>query len=355
MDHAPKILVVDDTPANIKVLDAVLSPRGYEVLAAANGEEGLAKVASEQPDLVLLDVLMPGIDGHEVCRRLRADPATQLLPVVMMTASGEQEKIKAIEAGADDFVLKPFNQAELVARVKSLLRIKDYHDSLELERQRSADLLRVILPHEIIEELETTKGVQPRRYEDVAVLFCDIAGFTGYCDGREPQEIISKLQELVEAYEELMVIHELRKIKTIGDCFMATCGLLHKVDNPVLNCVRCGSDMVEVVKQIQPEWEVRVGIHVGPVVAGVLGHRQYQFDLWGDTVNTASRMESNGPNGSVTLSRAALDQVAELCDCESLGMAPIKGKGELEMFRFVGFNEAGPPPSGGAAQLWGGA
>jgi adenylate cyclase len=128
-----RVLVVDDTPHNIKLLEAVLLPRGYAVIPATPGPEALAKVATEPPDLILCDVVMLGLDGYEVCRRLRADPATRLLPVVMVTASGEQEKIKAIEAGADDFLMKPFNQAELLARVKSLIRIKEYHDTIQAQ------------------------------------------------------------------------------------------------------------------------------------------------------------------------------------------------------------------------------
>src|SRR6188508_1329653 len=130
MERQPKILVVDDTPSNIKVLDAALTPRGYAVIGAGSGAEGLRSIAEEAPDLVLLDVVMPGMDGYEVCRRLRADPATQLLPVIMITASGDQEKVRAIEAGADDFIQKPFDQAELLARVRSLLRIKRFQDEL---------------------------------------------------------------------------------------------------------------------------------------------------------------------------------------------------------------------------------
>ena len=139
MDRQPKILVVDDTPPNIKLLDAVLAPRGYEVAAATSGREALEKVATERPDLVLCDVVMPGMDGYEVCRRLRHDPATRLLPVVMITASGDAEKIKAIEAGADDFIPKPFNQAELLARVKSLLRIKEYQDTIQAQAAELAE------------------------------------------------------------------------------------------------------------------------------------------------------------------------------------------------------------------------
>ncbi len=131
MTDEPLVLAVDDLPANVRLLDAVLSPRGYRVLGAGSGPEALALAAERRPDLVLLDIVMPEMDGYEVCRRLRQDPATAFLPVVMITASGDQERLLAIEAGADDFVAKPFDQAELVARVRSLLRIKRYHDTIE--------------------------------------------------------------------------------------------------------------------------------------------------------------------------------------------------------------------------------
>src|SRR5436190_1176145 len=138
------ILIVDDTPANIRLLDAVLSSRGYRVRAATSGVEALEAVAAEPPDLILLDIVMPGMTGYDVCQRLRSEPATEMLPIVMITASGEQEKIKALEAGADDFVLKPFDRAELLARVKSLLRIKEYLDIVEQQAAELAELNRTL-------------------------------------------------------------------------------------------------------------------------------------------------------------------------------------------------------------------
>jgi DNA-binding response OmpR family regulator len=133
MDEQGSILVVDDLPQNVRLLEAILAPRGYRVSAATSGPEALATVAAESIDLVLLDILMPAMDGYAVCRALRVEPSTSFLPVVMITASGEQEKVAAIEAGADDFIAKPFDQAELLARVKSLLRIKRYHDTIETQ------------------------------------------------------------------------------------------------------------------------------------------------------------------------------------------------------------------------------
>ena len=144
MTDEPLVLAVDDLPANVRLLDAVLSPRGYRVLGAGSGPEALALVAEHRPDLVLLDIVMPEMDGYEVCRRLRQDPATAFLPVVMITASGDQERLLAIEAGADDFVAKPFDQAELLARVRSLLRIKRYHDTIEGQAAELAEWNRTL-------------------------------------------------------------------------------------------------------------------------------------------------------------------------------------------------------------------
>src|SRR5688500_294065 len=130
MTETITILAVDDQPANLRLLDAVLSPRGYRVVHATSGEQALELLPSSAVDLVLLDIVMPGIDGYEVCRRIRTAPETAFLPVVMITASGHQEKTRAIEAGADDFVSKPFDQSELLARMASLARIKRYHDTI---------------------------------------------------------------------------------------------------------------------------------------------------------------------------------------------------------------------------------
>src|SRR5438874_1804656 len=137
--RAPHILIVDDTPVNIKLLETVLKPQGYQLTSAGGGQEGLDRAIMAPPDLVLLDILMPGMDGYEVCTRLRANPATEALPIVMITASGEQQRVRALEVGADDFIQKPFNQAELLARVKSLLRIKAYQDTI---REQAAELAR---------------------------------------------------------------------------------------------------------------------------------------------------------------------------------------------------------------------
>jgi adenylate cyclase len=341
------VLVVDDNEINRDLLSRRLMREGYRVETAANGRESLEMIRQHAFALVLLDVMMPEMNGYQVLQHLKADADLRHIPVVMVSALAEIDSVvRCIELGAEDYLTKPFNPVLLKARVNACLEKKRLRDRevlhlrrIEEERKRADELLHVILPPQIVEELKSTDTVRPRLYENVAVLFCDIVGFTPYCENREPEEVISSLQRLVEAYEELALRHHMQKIKTIGDSFMATAGLLETVANPALACVECGLEMVEIARALPTQWDVRVGIHVGSVMAGVVGHRQYLFDLWGDTVNTAARVESHAPEGAVAVSAAAWEQVSGRCYGESQGLVLVKGKGAMEMYRVRGLRE----------------
>jgi adenylate cyclase len=165
------------------------------------------------------------------------------------------------------------------------------------------------------------------------VLFGDIAGFTAYGDQHSPDEVHRHLQSLVEQFEQIVTVHGLEKIKTIGDSFMATAGLLAPAENPALACVRCGLAMIEATHAQPPHWRLRVGVHVGPVIAGVVGHRKYQYDVWGDTVNIASRLEQAAAPGTLCVTGNTWTHVASDCSGQSLGNTALKGKGDLELFR----------------------
>jgi len=334
------LLVVDDNELNRDMLTRRLQRLGYTVSCAENGREALKKIRTESFDLLLLDIIMPVMDGFEVLEQLQAEPLLRDIPVIVLSASDQLDHVvKCIQKGATDYLTKPFNPVLLQARIGSCLERKRLHDQeisylrqIEEEKQRSDELLHVILPREIAAELKDTQAVKPRRFEKVAVLFCDVVGFTAYSERHRPEEILSHLQTLVETFEQLCVQHGLEKIKTIGDCFMATAGLLAPLDNPALDCVKCGLGMVTAARSLPACWNVRVGVHVGPLIAGVVGHRKYQYDVWGDTVNTAARMQTAANAGSVCVNSATWNLIAEHCCGRPLGRIKVKDKGEQELF-----------------------
>ncbi|MFC1849705.1 adenylate/guanylate cyclase domain-containing protein [candidate division CSSED10-310 bacterium] len=336
-----QILVVDDNATNRLILSRMLIKHGHDVEFALNGREALEKLGQKPFDMVLLDIVMPEMDGYQVLEYLKNDPVLRHIPVIMISSVGEIESVvKCITMGAEDYLQKPFNKVLLNARVNASLEKKRFRDQeqeylrqLSEERKRSDELLHVILPEIIIRELKSSNAVKPRRFENVAVLFCDIVGFTSYCDKHPPEIVVFHLQELIKNYEKCTLDHNVQKIKTIGDAFMAAAGLLDRVENPVLNCVKLGLQMVSLAPQFEPQWQVRVGIHVGSVMAGIIGDRQYLFDIWGDTVNTAQRVEHNGAINAVNVSKAAWQQITDVCQGQSTGLFEIKGKGKLEIFQ----------------------
>ncbi len=343
------MLVVDDDEGNRDILSRWLLREGHTVAVAANGRQALEMIRAQPFDLVLLDILMPEMNGFEVLEQLKADAQLRHLPVILISAFNEIDSVaNGIKLGAEDYLPKPFNAVLLQARISACLekkRLRDrevrYLQQIKQEQQRADELLHVIFPTQIVQELKATNTVRARRYENVAVLFCDIVGFTPFCDKFQPEQVVPFLQHLIETWEEIALRHDVDKIKTIGDAFMAASGLLRPAaDCPILNCVRCGLEMITATQQLPTGWNLRVGIHAGPVVAGVIGRRQYLFDLWGDTVNTAARMESHGVPGKVVLSGTAWKLIAGRCQGESLQHIPVKGKGPMEMVRFDGFRDS---------------
>lgn len=313
---------------------------GHQVVEAEDGESALEKLSEGGFDVVLLDIMMPTMDGYEVLCRIRETPEFELLPVIMISGVDDMDSVvRCIELGADDYLLKPARAALLRARVRACVERKLARDQeraylkrIESEQQRADELLSAIFPGSLVDELKDTQTIRPRRHENVAVMFCDVVDFTPYCEQHRPEAVVKALQEMVHAFEVIAERHGLEKIKTIGDAFMATGNLLHDLENPVLNCVRAGQEMIAASRAQPAGWSVRVGVHIGPVVAGVVGHRQYLFDVWGDTVNTAARIESQGVADAVALSSDAWEKVRDVCVGESLGLCDLKGKEPMELF-----------------------
>lgn len=334
------ILIVDDNEDNRYTLMRRLKREGYANLTSAeNGQEALELLAGRPFDLVLLDIMMPVLNGYETLEKIKSDMRLRDIPVIMITAVGEIDSIvSCIESGAEDHLQKPFNAALLRARVRASLekkRLRDqqagYLKEIEVEKKRADDLLHAILPAAAVHELKATNTVRPQRFEDVAVLFCDVVGFTNYCDKNSPEIVVSHLQSLVQAFEAISAKHGLEKIKTIGDAYLATAGLLQRIEDPAIASVRAGIDMVDTVRNHEAGWEVRVGIHMGPLVGGVIGHKQYSFDIWGDTVNTAARISGKAEPSSVLVSDIVWRNTTDVFEGTSKGLVELKGKGTVEL------------------------
>ncbi|HEV3168068.1 MAG TPA: response regulator, partial [Isosphaeraceae bacterium] len=322
---------MDDTPQNTRLLDAVLSPRGYRVVAAESGGEGLAKIRSEQPDLVLLDIVMPDLSGLEVCRQIRSDPITRLLPVVMLTSSGDQDKASAIEAGADDFIARPFNQPELLARVRSLLRIKAYYDTIQTQAAELAQWNRTLETRvrTQVEELERlgrlrrflspqvadlvmstgNEGMLESHRREITVVFGDLRGFTAFSETAEPEDVMAVLREFHTELGQLVFRFEGTLEWFAGDGIMTIFNDPFPCPEPTLRAVRMALAMRARFGELAMAWRKRgydldlgIGIAAGYATLGKIGFAdRFEYAPVGSVVNLASRLCDEAQGGQILL------------------------------------------------------
>src|SRR3954471_10151567 len=326
---AQKILVVDDTPQNIKLLGDLLTAKGYEVTTAANGELALESIAKHPPDLVLLDVMMPGLNGYEVCRKIRENPATALLPVVMCTSlDPHQERIKGIEAGADDFLSKPVNQPELFARVKSLLRIKNLQD------ERLARLKSFFSP-QLAEAIAAGKGeeILKTHRREITVAFFDLRGFTAFTDSAEPEEVIELLRQYHAALGKLVLEHEGTLERFAGDAVMVFFNDPVPVERPAEHAVRAALAMHEAFLPIAAHWKKRgyelglgVGIAQGYATLGAIGFEgRWDYAAIGNVTNLAARLCAEAQAGQILADRKTMAALESAFEFDPLGPLTLKG------------------------------
>ena len=352
----PRILVVDDQPESIRLLHAVLSPRGYSVDSVSSGAEALERLAAEPaPDLVLLDVVMPEIDGYEVCRRIRATPATELLPIVMLTASSGEERLRALEAGADDFLMKPFDQAELLARARSLIRIKHYHDTIrqqatelaewnrELEDRveeqvaqidRMGRLKRFLSPQ--VADLIVSSGddsfLESHRRE-ITVVFCDLRGFTAFAETAEPEVTMTVLREYHTALGDLVFRFEGTLERFTGDGLMVFFNDPMPCPDASIRSVRMAVAMRDRVADLAEEWHrsghelgFSVGIAQGYATLGRVGFEgRFDYAAIGTVTNLAARLCDAADAGKILVSQRVHAAVDDLVVSNQVSELPLKG------------------------------
>jgi adenylate cyclase len=338
------ILVVDDNTSNRDVLARRLTREGHKVVTAANGAAALTLVARQDFDVILLDLIMPGMSGFEVLRRLKATERTTHIPVIVISALDELDSVvRCIEAGAEDYLTKPFNPILLRARVGASLekkwlrdREKKFIADLEQEKRRSEALLLNILPQKIVDRIRDGEKVIADRILEATILFCDLVGFTTLSQELPADRLIDFLSKIFSAFDRLASEQGVEKIKTIGDAYMVVAGIPEAQFDHAVRIATLGLRMIHAVDAIAKATDLklraRIGIHTGPVVAGVIGTHKFAYDVWGDTVNTASRMESHSLPGRIQISAATRLALGDRFDLERRGTIEIKGKGLMETF-----------------------
>ena len=371
MSASAKLLVVDDTPMNVKMLADILAFKGYQVVTAAGGNEALAKVKAESPDLVLLDVMMPDLNGYDVCRAIRADPATEMLPVVMVTALDPlQERVKGIEAGADDFLSKPINQPELLARVRSLLRIKEFYDTVQSQAGQLAEWnkrleervqeqvaqldrlgrLKSFFSPQLAESIINGGGedLLKTHRREVVVAFLDMRGFTAFTDESEPEEVMSVLADYHRAMGPLILAHEGTLERFAGDGMMIFFNDPIKLENPTQNAVKMALAMQKNFAPLRAAWKKRgydldlgIGIVQGYATLGAIGYEgRWDYACIGSVTNLASRLCSEAKGGQILTNQKTLARIEDAVEAEPLGEVTLKGIAHLvPVFNITGFKQ----------------
>lgn len=324
------ILVVDDNEINRDLLDRQLRRHGLDVTLAENGTKALELLAKHKFDLVLLDIVMPELGGYEVIREIKSHHETQDIPVIFMTGkTTAADETKGFKLGAVDYISKPFNPMVVKARVRT-------HLELVKQRREIEDLLENTLPRKVIRELKQTGKSKPESFENVTIMFSDFVNFTGISAAVSPEILIGELSEIFSAFDEIIYKYDCERIKTIGDAYLAVCGIPQQNPDHARNIINCAIEIVQYLKErnskSQYHWENRIGIHSGPAVGGIVGTRKYLYDIFGDAVNTASRIETSSEPLRIGVSETTRNFVKEDFELTSRGKIDLKGKGKTELF-----------------------
>jgi len=330
--NKPVVLITDDSVENLQILSELLK-EDYRVKVAKNGPKALDILRSDNGiDLILLDIMMPEMDGFEVCETIKRDSAIAHIPVIFLTALNDAtDETRAFRAGGADFITKPFNADVVKARIRT-------HLDLANERKFTQELLHIMLPENVIRELKTSGVYIPEKHSNTSVMFCDLDGFTAISSTMPPEDLIRELTEIFTRFDEIASQNQVMRIKTIGDAYMAVSGI--GMNNPgpgALNMVNAGLQLIEYLEARNEsaglKWKCRVGIHTGEIISGLVGKSRFQYDVMGDHVNIASRVETNGIPMQVTVTAAT---AALLPDTgfrkESLGEVFLKGKGNMHLY-----------------------
>lgn len=332
-----RILIVDDVEENLKVLTETLTQQGFHPLQAKNGERAIQIAKKAQPDLILLDIKMPGMSGYETIAVLKSDPETVDIPVIFISALNQiEDKVKGFTAGAVDYVSKPFQKEEVIARVTTHLKLRQAQKDIEIEREKSEQLLRNVLPQAVAKELKDTGLSQPQQFKDVSILFSDFVQFTHYSSQLDAITLIEELNDMFTEFDNIMEKNGCERIKTIGDAYLAVCGVPDHKEDHAIKLTKASLEMKSYLEErnntSKIKWQIRIGIHSGEIVGGIVGTKKYLYDIFGNSVNIASRMESNSEPMKINVSEETYEHIKNSFKCTKREPIDVKGIGFTNMY-----------------------
>jgi len=350
MSERGRILVVDDLRTNRLKLSLGLKQQGHTVAEAENGRQALDMLCAESFDLVLLDIMMPEMDGYEVLERMKKDDDLRGIPVIVISAQDELESVvRGIELGAEDYLPKSFDPVLLRARIDACLekkRLRDmeqaYVREIQMEREKSERLLLNVLPAPIAERLKKNQEIIADSFSDVSVMFIDIVNFTPLVSRMQPADMVTMLNHVFSAFDALVDRYGLEKVKTSGDSYLVVGNLSAPNGDHVEAMANLALGVIAMTSQFSRNdgapFQFRIGIHAGSVMAGVIGIKKFIYDLWGDTVNTASRMESQGLPDAIQVTQEVYDRLKDRYTFRPRGEIQVKGKGNMMTYLLDGKN-----------------
>lgn len=365
----PHILIVDDKQENLKILSEMLKHDGFNLLIAMDGERAVNIARKEVPDIILLDIMMPKMNGYEACQLIKENPITKDIPVIFMSALNEtHNKVQGLKLGAVDYITKPFQIAEVKARIKTHLdlqllqkalqeknqllekeieerkraedKLNDYARKLEIEQKKSDDLLLNLLPENVVKDLKDQGNSAPKVFDNVSIMFADVVDFTRISADLDPDSLIDELSDMFSHFDEIMKRNECERIKTIGDAYLAVSGMAQADPNHAKNMIRAAIEIIDYLHHrnqvLDLDWQVRIGIHSGKIVGGIVGLKKYIYDVFGDTINVASRMENNSEPMKINVSETTYKLCREDFRFQAREPIPIKGKKHIQMYFVTG-------------------
>ncbi|PZQ97076.1 MAG: adenylate cyclase [Cereibacter sphaeroides] len=336
-----RILVIDDAEANRDLMRRQLVQRGHVVEVEASAAAALARMATADFDVLLVDILMPDMNGIELLAKLKNDTRLREIPVIMVSGLKETSAVvRCIAAGAEDYLQKPIDPILLHSRVGASLdrvrwtrREKEFQVRIKFERDRADALLHTILPAPIIRRLNDGATTIADRFDAASIIFADFVDFTALVTRTEPHVLVRHLSEIFSAFDDLADRHGIEKIKTIGDAYMAAAGIPEASPDHARRALDFGRDMIRTAnEQNSLGLAVRVGINCGPVIAGLIGRKRFVYDVWGDTVNLASRLESSGSPGRIHISESAHAALAGFITGAETQVQTLKGLGRVRSY-----------------------